>query len=1169
MSRTAHPPIAPASALTVYTLGRFAVYRGNALIEEPAWQRQKAKKLFKLLLLAPQRHMLKDQVLDLLWPDKPPETAANNLHRTLFTLRRVLQPDLVNAALSHYLWFKDDILALNPAAIAWVDAEHFEHLMHEARLREPDLDRYGAALALYAGDFLPEDVHEAWSESRRHALQQQYTDVLKRLAALHSARGSYQQAIEYLCLLLRVEPTDEEVQRALMRLYAQTGSRHQALRLYQRSREVLRADLGVDPSVQTTALYEAILHEQFPVAHEQPALPDAPRAEPPPSEEPHATPLIGREAEMRQLAEYLQRACHGSGNVIFLIGEQGVGKTRTGEEFAAHARARGMHTQYGAAFEGEGRLLYAPFVEAMRKGLTPALLCHIRQRLGPLAEDLARLLPELAAQPGRARPEGTRSIDRLAIETGDQQRRRLFEAIAMTFAVFAEHRPTLVVLDNLHAAGESSLQLLHYLARRIAQQRILFLCTVDEARLHRGAAITLLLGELQRNRLAQRLQLTRLTPEDVTRMCGHLLDTSVRHSRIPRTVYDLTEGNPFLVKELVLSLVRLGKIEQRGDGWQLLPDATSFVPAGVQEIVGIRLGHLSNDAYRLLGAAAAIGNGFSYELLQAAAQGSRGTLLDTFDEILEERLVVPTETGYSFEHAMIRQVVYTALAPERRAWLHEQVARALERLAAGHLDEHAASLAFHFERAGDGATAFRYLLRAGDWARGAYALREAREQYDHAHTLYDQHPEIADVETLTGLLDRRSQTYLALSDFDLAIGDLEQLLRAYDERGMRARAGETLYQLGLAHYWAHRLIKAAAYLDQALAAADTMGYDELGARVLRLRDILHSTQGQVADSVPDAAAIEATHDSLHAEEYWGYAMLAHLHCDFASALRHAQSCIEVGEATGNTFLTLGGHFILGMSQANLGDYQRAVDSLQGALKLSEATGDRFWRARLRNTMGWIYRELFHLEQALHCDQASLELARASTPRLTEAEGNALANLATTNLLLERYAAARAYVDEGLALSEDAPFMRWRYFTRLIVVQGQLALAAGTPSEALAAAEVALDLARSTKAPKNTARSCLLRGSALLAMGDRDGGRAAMAQALQVARELRSQHMIWSAHLALAELEGAAGQADAARVHYHAAWAIVEHIAGRLTDPRIRDRFLDGPPIRTVRAHVEV
>lgn len=140
------------------------------------------------------------------------------------------------------------------------------------------------------------------------------------------------------------------------------------------------------------------------------------------------------------------------------------------------------------------------------------------------------------------------------------------------------------------------MHLLHYLARRIERQPILFACAVDEARLQRGAPITALLGELQRNHLAQRIALGRLTPDDVAQVCVHLLDTSVCDSPIPSSVYGLTEGNPFLVKELVLSLARLGKIERQHGRWQLQPDALAVVPASVREIVGVRLGHLSTDA---------------------------------------------------------------------------------------------------------------------------------------------------------------------------------------------------------------------------------------------------------------------------------------------------------------------------------------------------------------------------------------------------------------------------------------------------------------------------------------------------------------------------------------------------------------------------------------------
>ncbi|HEX9372657.1 MAG TPA: BREX system ATP-binding domain-containing protein, partial [Roseiflexaceae bacterium] len=567
---------------------------------------------FKLLLLAPQRQLLKDRVLDLLWPDKSPETAANNLHRTLFILRRVLQPDLENANQSHYLLCKDDMIALHAATIAWVDAEEFVRLIRLGRQQNHNLEHYDAALALYKGEFLPEDVYENWAESQRGVLHKHYVDLLKQVTAIHTERAAYPKAIGNLHALLSLDPTDEAVQRELMRLYAQIGERHKALRLYQQSSQALRDELGVEPSAQTTDLYESILHETLPARFEP--LAAAPGEESPAAgEEAYHIPLVGRQAELQQLVEQLGQAQRGHGSMVFLVGEQGVGKTRLAKELVAHARAAGVKTLQGSAFEGEGRLLYAPFVESLRRGLNPQTLDRARQRLGLLVNDLARLLPELlgSAPAGAARPNA--AINRLDIAATGQEQRRLFEATAATYALLAQSTPLLLWLENLHAAGDSSLQMLHYLARQIRNQRILVVCTVDQSKLQRGTPISLMLYELQRNHLVERINLARLDPEDVTQLCVHLLDESVRDSNLPAMVYELTGGNPFFVRELVLSLIKIGTIERRNGAWRLPPDAAITIPPNIQEITGARLGQLSGDAYSLLGVAAVIGNEFDYE----------------------------------------------------------------------------------------------------------------------------------------------------------------------------------------------------------------------------------------------------------------------------------------------------------------------------------------------------------------------------------------------------------------------------------------------------------------------------------------------------------------------------------------------------------------------------
>jgi tetratricopeptide (TPR) repeat protein len=193
------------------------------------------------------------------------------------------------------------------------------------------------------------------------------------------------------------------------------------------------------------------------------------------------------------------------------------------------------------------------------------------------------------------------------------------------------------------------------------------------------------------------------------------------------------------------------------------------------------------------------------------------------------RLLPELASGATLQHTLIRQALYQKLAAERRAWLHEQVAKAIEAMPGSQPDEQASVLAYHYEQAGDPIATLQYLVRAGDWARRAYALQEALEHYtralEYARRPYDEH----DAGTVISLLERRSQTEPARSNFDAAIGDLEQLLTLYQERGQRTREGETLFQIGFAHYWAHRLVQASAYLDQALAIADALDYRELRA----------------------------------------------------------------------------------------------------------------------------------------------------------------------------------------------------------------------------------------------------------------------------------------------------------------------------------------------------
>jgi tetratricopeptide (TPR) repeat protein len=360
------------------------------------------------------------------------------------------------------------------------------------------------------------------------------------------------------------------------------------------------------------------------------------------------------------------------------------------------------------------------------------------------------------------------------------------------------------------------------------------------------------------------------------------------------------------------------------------------------------------------------------------------------------------------------------------------------------------------------------------------------------------------------------------------------------------------------------LERAGVYLDQALQLSQTLGYSELQAKTLILHDILNSTVSGNMSRLPSSKISNAIDDTYHlsVEEHWGLAMLAHLRSDFETALHHAQACVKLGQSFANPFLTLGGYFVLGMSHASSGRYQAALDELIKALNLSEAAGDRFWRARLLNTIGWVYHDLFNLEQAVQFNQLSLEIARAGKPLLTEAEGNAIANLAADYLLLKDYDRARAYLVEGLSNSPET-FLRWRYRTRMVVIKGQLALAEGDALGALEAADESLNLARHTQTRKNIARSCHLRGQALLATGQLDKAQLALNHSLEVSLGLNCPTLIWPCHVSLAQLKEAEDRMKLAQTHYASAYRILHQILEGLTDPLLYQSFFAATSVQLV------
>ncbi|GIH98584.1 AfsR/SARP family transcriptional regulator [Planobispora takensis] len=658
---------------------------------------RKQRAVLAMLALEPGRVVSLDRLVEELWAGEAPSGATGTLQAYISHLRRALEPDRPPRSPSRLLLTREPgyLLAVAPGQI---DLFRFEAWAQEGR-RALVREEYGQALRIL------DRAREVWRGDPlvEFADQEFAAPVIARLAELRVtaeedrfearlALGEGGTCVADLEGLVEANPYRERLWGLLALALYRSGRQADALATLRRARELLAAELGLDPGPDLRRLEQAVLGQDPGLAAPAPERAAAPAA--PAGPVAAGERLIGRQGQLGRISARVAELRRGGGGVLLIEGEAGIGKTRLAQAAADEARSRGMTALWGRCVDTATAPAFWPWAQALRDA-------------GAEAAEVVRILT------GEA------------VTCPDMQ---LFELYQRVLAALAAAGPLVLVLDDLHWADVSSLRLLAFAAGELERCPVLIVATLRPEPGEHPAQLGETLGALAREHRTERLEVGPFTGDDVAaylrmRRTGPEPDGAPRTGReLARALHERSGGNPFYLGELL----RLLESEN---------DLSGAVPTGVRDVIGRRAARLPAESRALLRVAAVAGRDVDVDLLAAATGTPAEEVMSLLEPAVATGLLAEVPEDYRFSHALVRDALYAQLSRVEAARTHLLVGRALETLPAGDGSPRAAELAHHFGRAvrvGGRAKAVEYACAAARRATAQLAHDEAVDLWELA-----------------------------------------------------------------------------------------------------------------------------------------------------------------------------------------------------------------------------------------------------------------------------------------------------------------------------------------------------------------------------------------------------------------------------------------------------
>lgn len=883
--------------------------------------------------------------------------------------------------------------------------------------------------------------------------------------------------------------------------------------------------------------------------------------------------LVGRQNELSELEDALLAANRSDGRFVLLGGEAGIGKTRLSRELARRAGKLHCAVLWGSCSEAELPLPYLPFVEAIGARLDEQDPEAIRVELGARVAELAQIFPQL-----REGPQPSAAGD-------PEAKLRLFEAVVGLLDLWARAETLLIVLDDIHWADTSTRELLEYTARRLANRRVMLLGAYRSDELDRLHPLTRAVQSWRRSGLAESLSVEALTPTQAGEMIAAVLGADEVSGDLASFMHRYSEGNPFVLEELLREAVDRGEVFQEGGRWGRRPLESFELPATVREALLLRLGRLDPDDVEVLRAAAVLGRSFDYAVLVRVADADESRVLAALETAVGQQLLEEdAQPGrYIWRHALTQEAILTDTVLPKRMRAHSRAADVLR------------------EDGSSSVVVARHLLAAGRSEEAAEAALAAAEEVEMAagymeatDLLESVLPSITDPRDHAFALYRMGRLRWLNGEPGASAQLLEDAIEQLESLGLRRDAAEARIYLGRCFWELDRPAEALETVEQARDGLEPDGPSaQLAFAHIRISG-LHAFQldYEAAAAVAQRGIDIATEAGADFERVWALSFLALGHAGTVQHLELFEACYR--EAVAKGYGIIAGntthneiwdrvHGLLGGLEEVAGRYAD-VEVLTWAAVGVEVSLSWAWlaegdpRRALAHAEAAVARHeglgnpKFHWRSALATAEAFLELGRtdeAARELPPPSPGAELQDIAYDTPARVRIAIAQGRLDDAAELGRrataDDRLLRIRQ-TFAIGVEGLLA------GGAIGEAEAVVRRTKELGLEGGEAGVWISEGRVLLAQGRPGEARPLLERAAGEFESAGLRLWAWRARAAAAEAAARDGDLDVARTLFES--VILEAhgaCAWRVRDDAIaaaQRAGLDAPALPDEDAEVE-